>query len=588
MTFTADKPPWYEQAEQVDRFVTRFGQSAYRQLAYYAAFPLVLTPELVHYLRIEFLRDANVPWEAEVDLLLSDLCSQVGYELYTMDTQVRAYLLDQIKDDPVWQQRMANVAQVLLSYVNYLSRSDPKRRQKELDAQRLAAMTYLGDDGCRQAVEEITDRLQQLGDLAETGNSSDKDIRAEVAYLTRIAQEQALQLRGSAALVEFAQVVQRLLRNPESVSAEAVARSYRVGEVELCPGAFPLGKAGMRVPGLPPLKPLTFETGQFVPEGLTLPPLETQTVEVVTVEFAADSTIPSTELVTFAFDVATLERDFLRRNTWSVAWSVRKQQLQAQRYIERLGNSIFIAMVAIPGSSFVMGSPSDEPERLDREGPQHDVQVSDFLMGQYPVTQIQWRAVAAMPQQARELNPDPARFKSDNRPVERVSWYDAVEFCARLSAHTGREYRLPTEAEWEYACRARTTTPFSFGDMIAPEVANYNGGYAYNNGPKGENRGETTPVDHFKVANGFGLSDMHGNVLEWCEDHYHSSYKGAPTDGSAWIDEGAEENKSRVIRGGAWDDIPWYCRSASRYNFNPRESNNDLGFRVVCVAPRAL
>jgi formylglycine-generating enzyme required for sulfatase activity len=90
------------------------------------------------------------------------------------------------------------------------------------------------------------------------------------------------------------------------------------------------------------------------------------------------------------------------------------------------------------------------------------------------------------------------------------------------------------------------------------------------------------------VANGFGLSDMHGNVLEWCEDHYHSRYKGAPTDGSAWIDEGAEENKSRVIRGGAWDDIPWYCRSASRYNFNPRESNNDLGFRVVCVAPRAL
>jgi formylglycine-generating enzyme required for sulfatase activity len=586
MTFTADKPPWYEQAEQVDRFVTRFGQSAYRQLAYYAAFPLVLTPELVHYLRIEFLRDANVPWEAEVDLLLSDLCSQVGYELYTMDTQVRAYLLDQIKDDPVWQQRMANVAQVLLSYVNYLSRSDPKRRQKELDAQRLAAMTYLGDDGCRQAVEEITDRLQQLGDLAETGNSSDKDIRAEVAYLTRIAQEQALQLRGSAALVEFAQVVQRLLRNPESVSAEAMARSYRVGEVELSPGAFPLGKAGRQVPGLPALKMLTFETGQFVEPRVasSLPPLQSETVEVVTVEFEADSTIPSTELVTFAFDVATLERDSPRRNTWSV----RKQQRQAQRYIERLGNSIFIAMVVIPGGSFVMGSPSDEPGRSPSEGPQHDVQVSDFWMGRYPVTQIQWRTVAAMPQQARELNPDPSRFKGDNRPVERVSWYDAVEFCARLSAHTGREYRLPTEAEWEYACRARTTTPFSFGDMIAPEVANYNGGYAYHNGPKGENRGETTPVDHFKVANGFGLSDMHGNVLEWCEDHYHSRYKGAPTDGSAWIDEGAEENKSRVIRGGAWDDIPWYCRSASRYNFNPRESNNDLGFRVVCVAPRAL
>jgi formylglycine-generating enzyme required for sulfatase activity len=130
--------------------------------------------------------------------------------------------------------------------------------------------------------------------------------------------------------------------------------------------------------------------------------------------------------------------------------------------------------------------------------------------------------------------------------------------------------------------------PFSFGDMIAPEVANYNGGYAYSNGPKGENRGETTPVDHFKVANGFGLSDMHGNVYEWCQDHYHSSYEGAPKDGRAWVDENAEENESRVLRGGAWDYSPRFFRSAIRYYFSPRESYSFIGFRVVCVAPRAL
>ncbi len=176
MTFTADPPPWHEQAEQVDRFVQRFGNPAYRQLAYYGALPLVLTPELVHYLRIEFLRADDVPWEAEVDLLLSDLCSPVGYELYTMDTRVRAYLLAQMQDDPIWQQRMAEVAQVLISYVNYLSRTDPKRRQKELDAQRLAAMTYLGDEASRQAAAEIADRLNQLGTLAETGSHSDKGI----------------------------------------------------------------------------------------------------------------------------------------------------------------------------------------------------------------------------------------------------------------------------------------------------------------------------------------------------------------------------------------------------------------------------
>ena len=431
-----------------------------------------------------------------------------------------------------------------------------------------------------------------------------------------------------------------------------------VRDVEQRCGSGSGGPSGTRL--LPELQVLEFETGQFVEPGIEgdLPPLQTATVEVVTLEFEeaperleliqtlddlpsdrfealmlalqvpdgaipprfpgggnrtrellmwvegaigpglavlqeilaqillrASPEIPSTELVTFTFDVATLERDSPHRNTWSV----RKQQRQAQRYIERLGNSIFIAMVAIPGGSFVMGSPSDEPERFSSEGPQHDVQVSDFLMGRYPVTQIQWRAVAAMPQQSRELNPDPSYFKGDNRPVEQVSWYDAVEFCARLSAHTRRAYRLPTEAEWEYACRARTTTPFSFGDMITPEVANYNGGYAYNNGPKGENRGETTPVDHFKVANGFGLSDMHGNVYEWCQDHYHDSYEGAPTDGSVWIDLEAEENKSRVLRGGAWDDGPWYCRSADR-NLDgfPRGSFSDIGFRVVCVAPRAL
>jgi formylglycine-generating enzyme required for sulfatase activity len=124
--------------------------------------------------------------------------------------------------------------------------------------------------------------------------------------------------------------------------------------------------------------------------------------------------------------------------------------------------------------------------------------------------------------------------------------------------------------------------------MITPEVANYNGDYAYNKGAKGKNRGETTPVDHFELANAFGLSDMHGNVYEWCQDHWHSSYAGVPTDGRAWIDQGAEENKSRVRRGGAWSSFPWYCRSAYRDNNFPRDSDYFIGFRVVCVAPRAL
>jgi formylglycine-generating enzyme required for sulfatase activity len=207
-------------------------------------------------------------------------------------------------------------------------------------------------------------------------------------------------------------------------------------------------------------------------------------------------------------------------------------------------------------------------------------------MGKYPVTQAQWRFVAGLPQQERELKPAPSRFKGDNRPVEQVSWYDAVEFCARLSAHTGREYRLPTEAEWEYACRAGTTSPFYFGKTITTEVANYNGNSTYGDGPKGEYRKETTPVDQFEYTNAFGLSDMHGNVYEWCQDHWHGNYEGAPTDGNAWLSE--DEGAPRIRRGGSWDYNPRVCRSAYRNNSYPRETDLNFGFRVVSVAPRAL
>ena len=157
------------------------------------------------------------------------------------------------------------------------------------------------------------------------------------------------------------------------------------------------------------------------------------------------------------------------------------------------------------------------------------------------------------PKLNRELKADPSRFKGDNRPVEQVTWFDAVEFCQRLSQYTKRNYRLPSEAEWEYACRAGTTTPFHFGETITSELANYNAESTYGDAPKGESRGETTEVGSFGVANGFGLYDMHGNVYEWCADQYHDNYEGAPTDGSAWIEEiNDNDNHSRLLRGGSW------------------------------------
>ena len=170
--------------------------------------------------------------------------------------------------------------------------------------------------------------------------------------------------------------------------------------------------------------------------------------------------------------------------------------------------------------------------------------------------------------------------------MENVSWQDAVEFCQRLSAHTKRTYRLPSEAEWEYACRAGTTTPFHFGPTLTQEVANYDASQTYNGGPKGQSSDGTTSVDQFGVANAFGLCDMHGNVWEWCQNYWHDSYKGAPTDGSAWTDGGVSD--VRILRGGSWLNSPVLCRSARRINFNLVVRDYVIGFRVVSEPPRPL
>jgi formylglycine-generating enzyme required for sulfatase activity len=277
-----------------------------------------------------------------------------------------------------------------------------------------------------------------------------------------------------------------------------------------------------------------------------------------------------------------------------------QRQGTAQFFNEPLSDSLAIKMMLIPAGTFVMGSPEDEPDRTKYEEPQHGVRVPAFCMGKYPVTQTQWKFVAGLPQAKRELKLNPSNFKGGKRPVEQVSWYDAVEFCLRLSAYTGRQYRLPSEAEWEYACRASPIAipgifrpgdtvgdgrvdPFHFGETITTDLANYDGSSAYGRGPKGKYRGHTTDVDTFP-PNAFGLCDMHGNVIEWCQDHWHESYEGAPTDGSAWLSE--NENAIRVLRSTSWSYGPRNCRSAYRDINDPNEANDDIGFRVVCNAPK--
>jgi len=265
---------------------------------------------------------------------------------------------------------------------------------------------------------------------------------------------------------------------------------------------------------------------------------------------------------------------------------LQKERKQARYFVEKLSEDLGLDMILIPGGTFLMGSPEDEPERDDSEGPRHEVTVPTFFMGRYPVTQGQWQVVARFPLVKQELDPDPFDFKGEKHPVENVTWYDAMEFCTKLTVQTGREYRLPTESEWEYACRAGTTTPFYFGQTLTTDIANYDGNYTYNDGPKGNCREETTPVDRFGIANAFGLCDMHGNVFEWCQDHWHSSYEGAPTDGSAWFTD--NEKSQRIIRGGSWVDPPRRCRSAYRLCLSPDERDGIISFRVVCSAPRTL
>jgi eukaryotic-like serine/threonine-protein kinase len=265
-------------------------------------------------------------------------------------------------------------------------------------------------------------------------------------------------------------------------------------------------------------------------------------------------------LETFQFEVVTVDA---KGNI------TQRLDYQAHYFTENLGNGIALEMVRIPGGSLTMGSPNTELQRDNDEAPQHRVVIPEFFIGTYEVTQAQYEVI---------MGKNPSHFKGANLPVENVSWNDAVEFCQRLSDRMGRTYRLPSEAEWEYACRGGTTTPFSFGETMTADLANFKGESTYAAAPKGLFRQKTTPVGSFP-ANALGLYDLHGNVYEWCQDYWHDSYEGAPTDGSAWLTGG--DLNARVVRGGSWRIDSWGCRSASRIGFGERLHNDNVGFRVV-------
>jgi len=222
-------------------------------------------------------------------------------------------------------------------------------------------------------------------------------------------------------------------------------------------------------------------------------------------------------------------------------------------------------MVPILAGHFQMGSSPDEDAFYADEAPAHNVTLAEsFRLGTAPVTQAQYEAV---------MGNNPSDFKGRDRPVERVSWYDAMAFCKKLSDQTGQKFTLPTEAQWEYACRAGSLGSFCFGENELGDYAWY-----FRNSDD-----ETHPVGQ-KKPNAWGLYDMHGNVREWCLDHWHNNYNGAPEDGSAWF---RPERSDRITRGGSWYDDANECRAACRLERPPSHRDAATGFRVLAVAAGA-
>jgi len=326
-------------------------------------------------------------------------------------------------------------------------------------------------------------------------------------------------------------------------------------------------------------KPKVIEKTEFIP-----PPPE-ETVLQKSTQFIPPPTITKPRynypnIEEFTFETINLTKE---KKLFGLMSKVEKNVLtkKGQYFVEYLGQGVNLEMVFIPSGDFMMGSSSTEKYREKDESPQHKVNINSFYVSKYPVTQLQWKTVSSFPKVTRNIKQKPSQFRGDNLPVERVSWYDAQEFCKRLSKYTGRNYRLPTESEWEYACRGETDTAFSFGNLITPEVANFDRASkddSKNKNTKSEKK--TTPVDNF-YPNPFGLYDVHGNVWEWCEDNYVNSYTQKPKDGSAYLTSTA--NPNRVVRGGSWSLSSGYCRSAKRNSYAPDSSYNFIGFRVVCV-----
>jgi formylglycine-generating enzyme required for sulfatase activity len=507
----SDKPD--KAKRRVEHFLNRYEDKNVRekvyQLVQYAAFPLTLTAELCLLLREEFVQD--VPWYVATDILLSELCEPVGYDLYEMQKTTQHYLRKQLAE----QANLDNVAKFLSEYISHKLAQENSQRARHLgDPARWIAMA------CLQPADVVTQEIKkQLVDILKNAKNSSERLCLAVMI--------------------------------ENLGDLLVQRDYE---------PIDLRKIQELLEKNTPIDECDHDTDS--------PKRDSPFIS------EEDSTVPPGELTPFTFKIVTV--DYRGKETL-------RESHTACCFIETLPKGLNLEMVAIPSGRFKMGSPENEQGRIEHEGPIHHVTIQPFFLGKYPITQAQWRIVARLPEEQSSLDPNPANFEGDDRPVEQVSWLDAIEFCLRLSNATGRTYRLPSEAEWEYACRAGTTTPFYFGETITGKLVNYASEIVYRQEASFKSSKQTNPVGQFP-PNRFGLFDMHGNVWEWCQDHWHNNYVRAPNNGSAWLLK--DENTTPILRGGSRLNDPKLCRSASRdFKIDPGCRSTDFGFRVVCDAP---
>ena len=420
---------------------------------------------------------------------------------------------------------------------------------------------------------------QDVASLRSEAQEAELEEMLEIAEQLWIRVIAATQGQDLKALQAYARVLKkkdnyRPQRVEVVVDRSTTARSVAQPETSVppIPTPAPIAQLKLRVPPIPTPKPIAQLELRVPPIPVPKPIAQPE---------------PTPKPPTFAFEVVTVD---------VTGKEIVRKAGSAIYFREDWGDGVTLDMVKIPSGSFKMGAPEEgfpgrkEAGTSDDEFPQHKVNVKEFWMGKFAVTQAQWKKIASLDQVNIELDPDPSDFKGANLPVESVSWHQAKEFCdrlSRLSQKTGKTYDLPTEAQWEYACRAGTTTPFHFGETITTNLANFDGGYSYGRASKGKYRRITIAVDSF-TPNAFGLYNMHGNVWEWCLDPWHSNYDGAPAHGGVWNASNDSGSGLRLLRGGSWSDLPLNCRSANRHRYVPAGQSLNLGFRIVCSFLRGL